>query len=394
MNIPPDLDLDPYDRAAVVDPYAYHDALREAPVVRLSRYGVYATGCHEEAAVVMTDHDRFSTTAGIGIGDARLPGPHARPRNPLLEVDPPDHTALRHVVNRIISPATVRHWREDMSAAAKALVDSLAADQEVEATEDLVERFIHQVFVRAVGIRFDREAIRAIGNLNGNQTGPQNSMFDDAMHAAAPYAAWFEQSQQREHVLPGGIAEQFFGYEDAGEIAPGTASTLTRTFVRGGMDSTIAGLGSTLMHLASDPVHWAFLRATPGKVRAAFDEGVRLETPFQMSYRITRGATRLGGLDLAPDTKIGVFMGAANRDPRRWTEPERYDPARNLQGHLAFGVGAHNCIGQMLAKLEAECLLGALLARFARVEAVAPPKWKPMNQVRTLDSLRLRFSER
>lgn len=394
MNNPPDLDVDPYDRATVVDPYVYHDALRGAPVVRLSKYGVYATGCHEEAATVMTDHERFSTTAGIGIGDARRPGPHARPRNPLLEVDPPEHTALRHVVNKVISPTAVRQWREEMSTAAKALVEILADEQEVEAMEELVERFIHQVFVRAVGIRFDREAIRAIGNLNGNQTGPQNDLFDEAMREAAPYAAWFEESQQREHVVPGGIAEQFFGYEDNGDIAPGTAITLTRTFVRGGMDSTIAGLGSTLMHLASNPAHWAFLRATPGKVRAAFDEGVRLETPFQMSYRITRSATRLGGLDLAPDTKIGVFMGAANRDPRRWSQPDQYDPTRNLQGHLAFGVGAHNCIGQMIARLEAECLISALLTRFARVELVAPPKWKPMNQVRTLESLRLRFSER
>ncbi|MDB5860252.1 MAG: cytochrome [Ramlibacter sp.] len=390
---PPSLDIDPYATNVLLDPYAFHEALRKHPVVFLPAYDVYAIGRHAGAALAFTDHEQFSTTGGIGLGDARKPGPNARPLNPLLEVDPPQHTALRHAVNKVLSPTAVRQWRENMTRDARALVASLPAGAEVEAVESIVEEYVFKVFVDAVGIRFRKDAIKAIGNLNGNLTGPQNELLLQAVRRAAPYVSWFEESQQREHVVPGGIAEQFFVLEDAGELPAGTASTLTRTFVRGGMDSTIAGIGSTLCHLARNPAQWSSLRENPGRVRAAFEEGIRMETPFQVSYRLTTRPVVLDGMELDADKKVGIFMGSANRDPERWTNPAAYDITRATQGHLGFGVGAHNCIGQMIARLEAECLLAALLERFAGVELAGDAAWRPVNQVRTLERLPLRLRE-
>jgi cytochrome P450 len=391
---PLSLDVDPYATEVLLDPYPFHEQLREAgPVVHLAAHDVYAVGRYAEALTVFTDWKRFSTTGGIGLADARKPGASFRPLNALLEVDPPDHTRLRAVVNKVLSPAAVRKWRADMQRDAAALVERLleSGAPEIEAVEELVEAYVFQVFVDAVGVRFERDAILAIGDMSFNQSGPQNALFHRAMERAAPYLVWFEESQQREHVAAGGIAEQFFLAEDAGEIAPGIASNLTRTFVRGGMDSTIAGLGSTLTHLARDPSQWQWLRANPGKVRAAFEEGVRMETPFQMTYRVTLADTELGGVALEADRKIGIFIGAANRDPRRWPAPDRYDLARPTVGHLGFGLGDHNCIGQMIARLEAECLLAALLARVQAIEPAGAPVWRPVNQMRTLDRLPLRL---
>lgn len=392
LHSPSPLSVDPYAMDVLLDPYPFHEALRAAgPVAHVTAHDVYAVGGYEQATTVLKDHRRFSTTGGIGLADARKPGANFRPLNQLLEVDPPDHTRLRTIVNRILSPAKVRSWRSDMERDAAALVDRLLQAPEIEAVEELVEAYIFKVFVEAVGVRFDRDAILAIGAMSFNQSGPPNALFDEAMRRVQPYLQWFEDSQKREFVRPDGLAWQFFLAEDAGEIAQGTASNLTRTFVRGGMDSTIAGIGSTLMHLSRSPDQWRLLREDPSRVRHAFEEGVRMETPFQVTYRVTLRDTELNGVELEADRKVGVYLGSANRDPRRWEHPDRYDLARSTVGHLGFGTGDHNCIGQMMARMEAECLLGALLARVKAIEPAGEPVWRPVNQMRTLDRLPLRL---
>lgn len=392
LHSPRPLAIDPYAMDVLLDPYPFHEALRAAgPVAHVTAHDVYAVGGHEQATTVLKDHQRFSTTGGIGLSDARKPGATFRPLKQLLEVDPPGHTRLRAIVNRILSPAKVRGWRHAMERDAAALVDRLLQTPETEAVEHLVEAYIFKVFVEAVGVRFDRDAILAIGAMSFNQSGPPNALFDRAMREVQPYLQWFEDSQKREFVQPDGLAWQFFLAEDAGEIAPGTASNLTRTFVRGGMDSTIAGIGSTLMHLSRNPDQWRLLREDPARVRQAFEEGIRLETPFQVTYRVTLRDTELDGVALEAGRKVGVYLGAANRDPRRWDDPGRYDLARNTVGHLGFGTGDHNCIGQMMARMEAECLLGALLARVKSIEPAGEPVWRPVNQMRALDRLPLRL---
>jgi cytochrome P450 len=391
-NAPQPLDIDPYATEVLLDPYPFHEALRAAgPVAQVPAHDVYAVGRYDEAVTVFTDFQRFSTTGGIGLADARKPGASFRPLNALLEVDPPQHTGLRAVVNKVLSPAAVRQWRVDMQRDAEALVDKLLDEREVDGVEDMAEAYVFKVFVDAVGVRFDRDAILAIGDMSFNQSGPQNEHFHRAMARAQPYLAWFEESQQRHNVAEGGIAHKFFLAEDAGEVAPGIASNLVRTFVRGGMDSTIAGLGSTLLHLARSDDQWTWLRANPQKIRTAFEEGTRMETPFQTTYRVTLCDTELGGIALEADRKIAIFIGAANRDPRRWPDADRYDLTRQTVGHLAFGTGDHNCIGQMIARLEAECLLAALLERVKAIEPAGAPVWRPVNQMRTLDRLPLRL---
>lgn len=393
LQLPTTLALDPYALDVLLDPYPFHAQLRAAgPAAEITTHGVYAVGSHAQASTVLTDWRRFSTTGGIGLADARKPGANFRPLNQLLEVDPPDHTQLRAVVNRHLSPATVRGWRAGMERDAAALVDRLLATPEVEAVEQIAEDYIFKVFVDAVGVRFDREAILAIGAMSFNQSGPPNALYETAMQRVQPYLQWFEDSQKREHVTPGGLAWQFFLEEDAGHIAPGTASNLTRTFVRGGMDSTIAGIGSTLLHLSRHPQHWQWLREQPSRARAAFEEGLRMETPFQVTYRVTLEETELDGVKLQAGRKVGVFLGSANRDPLRWSDPDRYDPTRNTVGHLAFGSGDHNCIGQMMARMESECLLAALLARVKSIEPAGVPVWRPVNQMRTLERLPLRLN--
>ena len=388
----PVLDVDPYAIDVLRNPYPFHEALREAgPVAFIKPHGVYAVGRHAEAKIVLADYARFSNAAGIGIQDIRKPGDFRIPSR-LLEVDPPDHTRVRAVVMRVLSPLVIRRWKEGFEHKAAALVEQLIERREFDGVEDCAEAYILAAFPAAVGVRLPRTETLAIGEMRFNQSGPKNELYVRAMEKAQPYIEWFEQSVQRESVLPDSIAELLFKAEDAGELDEGVASNIVRSFVGGGTDSTIAGVGFTLNQLARNPDQWERVRSDPAKVKAAFEEGIRMDAPFQVTYRTTTGPTELSGVRLDADTKIGVFLGAANRDPRNWTEPDRFNVDRpQLAGnHVAMGTGVHACIGQMIARLESESLIGALARRVKTISPAGEATYRPVNQMRMLDKLPLR----
>jgi hypothetical protein len=180
-----------------------------------------------------------------------------------------------------------------------------------------------------------------------------------------------------------------FEAEADAELPQGDAARLMRTFLRGGMDTTIAGIGAALRLLALSPDLWSRLRGDRALAKVAFEEALRLESPIQTYYRTTRPGAQVAGIALQPDVKLQLLIGAANRDPRRWSTPDRFDLDRNPSGHIAFGYGIHVCIGQMIARLEAECLFGALLDRVERLELAGAPVYRPLNALRTLDRLPL-----
>jgi cytochrome P450 len=389
----PVLDIDPYSIEVLCDPYAFHQALREAgPIAFIKPHGVYAVGRHAEAKVVLTDHTRFTNAGGIGMQDIRKPGDFRIPSR-LLEADPPDHTRIRAVVTRLLSPLVIRKWKDGFQRKAEALIDQLLELREFDGVEDCVERFVLEAFPHAVGVRLPRTQTLAIGEMRFNQSGPKNELYERAMKNAQPYLEWFEESVSRQGVLPDSIAEMLFKAEDAGELDEGVASNVVRSFVGGGTDSTIAGIGFTLHQLAKNPEQWQRLRNDPAKVKAAFEEGIRHETPFQVTYRTTTGETELSGVRLDADTKVGVFLGAANRDPRQFANSDVFDVDRPqlASNHVALGTGIHACIGQMIARAESEALLGTLCRRVARLELTAPATYRPINQMRTLDKLPIRI---
>jgi hypothetical protein len=143
--------------------------------------------------------------------------------------------------------------------------------------------------------------------------------------------------------------------------------------------------------MARHPEIWSALRRDRGAVRRVFDETLRLETPIQSYFRTTTRPVELGGFTLEPEMKIQLFVGAANRDPRKWRHPEAFDLNRPMGEHLAFGGGIHVCIGMMIARMEAEAVLNALLDRVARIELTGTPTYRPLNTLRTLQDLPLRF---
>lgn len=394
LSVPdaPVLDEDPFSDANIADPYPLFDRMREmAPAVYVAPHGYYAVTRHAEAGIVASDFERFTVEGGVGMSDIRKPGAW-RTRSPISEIDPPEHTRVRAALQRILSPLVVKGWKEKFAQRAEEIAEAAVARGRVDGVADITEAYVLEVFPAVLGIAVPPERIKLTGELNFNQLGPNNERVAQALERAAPIMDWYQQVLQREHTLPGGFAEKIYEAEDAGHFDKGTAPLHVRSFFRAGVDTTIAGIGSTLKLLAEHPDQFARVKANPALIKGAFEEALRLESPAQVMFRTTTGEVELGGVRLRADTKVGYHMGAANRDPRQWPDPARFDVTRQTAGvHRAFGMGAHVCIGQMISRLEAESILGALVRRVKRIEPAGASRWRPVNTLRTLDVLPLQL---
>lgn len=130
----------------------------------------------------------------------------------------------------------------------------------------------------------------------------------------------------------------------------------------------------------------------PGRTRVAFDEAVRWESPVQTFFRTATTDIDVAGTLVPDGAKILMFLGAANRDPRRWADPDAFDLGRDPSGHVGFGMGLHQCVGQHVARLEAEALLTALAARVSRIELAGTPVRHHNNTRRAWKSLPVRVA--
>ncbi len=390
----PVLDVDPYSDDSLAEPFETFAAVRAAgPVAYLRKYDVYVMGRHRNIAAVLKDWQTFSSTGGSGIADIRKPGSWRDP-SPIVEVDPPKHTKVRTVLQRILSPALIRQWREAFEREADRLVLELLAKGGFCGVYDLAETYVSTVFPEALGLRDEpqrRENMFLLGALNFDGQGPKNARFEATQRKAAAIWDWFLDSMKREAMQPGGFGERIFLAADAGEIEEHIAPLLVRSFLRGGFDSTTSMISAALYYLARDPEQWSLVKDNPARIRQALDEAMRLETPIQNVCRQTMREVEIDGVTVENDAKILIMLGAANRDPDQWERPDEFDVTRNTMPQLALGTGVHMCIGQMIARMEGEAVLKALLNRIASIELAGQPTRRLNNTLRSMATLPLRI---
>ncbi|NIZ89716.1 cytochrome P450 [Kineococcus rubinsiae] len=388
-------DTDAFGEEVLGDPGPFHAALRDAgPVVHLSRYDVYALGRYEQVHAALVDWQAFASGAGVGLSNFRREPPW-RPPSLLLETDPPHHDAPRVVLEKVLSPRALRRLREQWAADARDLVDEVLREEEFDAVPAIAEAFPLRVFPDAVGIGTEgREHLLPYGDHLFNAFGPANSLVARGAPRRAEHGAWVDAQCAREALRPGGFGAAIWAAADRGDITPAQAPLVVRSLLSAGVDTTVQGLAALLHAVATHPAQWARLRAEPRLARVAFDEAVRWASPVQLFFRTATGDVRIGGAVVPDGEKIVMFLGAANRDPRRWERPDEFDLGRDPSGHVGFGMGLHQCVGQHVARLEAESVLQALLERVETVELAETPRRHLNNTMRAWASLPLRVRRR
>lgn len=348
-------------------------------------------GRHRDVMAVLRDWRTFSSTGGSGIADIRKPEAWRVP-SVIVEVDPPDHTRVRQALNKVVSSSVMKRWREDFERVAATLVDEVIARRRFDGVHDLSEAFVSRVLPDALGLPDSperRSNLFLLGEWNFDGQGPRNARFEETNRRALQIDGWYQQMMRRESLVPGGFGETIFERADAGEISHQEAAGLLRSFLRGGLDSTTSALSAALCHLAANPEQYAMLRADPSLIRNAVEEAMRIESPIPNVGRLTMRDAVIDGMLVPADCKLMVILGAANHDPTVWDHPERFDITRKTQGHVALGYGIHMCVGQAIARLEADVLLRAVVAKVARLELTGPPVRKPNNNLRSFGSVPL-----
>jgi 4-methoxybenzoate monooxygenase (O-demethylating) len=384
----PTVDIDPFSRGFLEDPYASHHALRDAgPLVWLPAIEAFAMARYAEVKAALADYQTYCSGRGVGLSDFSKETPF-RPASLLLETDPPLHDRTRDLMNKIVSLSALRTRRECWQSVANSLLSKLLEKRAFDAVSELSEAFPMQVFPETIGLQLQgREHLLTYATNVFNAFGPRNSIFDEGQRGAEEATQWVMEACRRKNLLPGGWGMAVFEAADRGECSEAEAERLVRSFLSAGVDTTVNGIAHMLLAFATFPETFSQVQRNQALARTVFDESLRWDGTVQTFFRTSTRDVAVAGHTIPEGSKVLLFLAAANRDPRYWTDPERFDPARRNAGHVGFGFGIHQCLGQMVARQEAEVVLGALLAKVGSIRLVGPVTRRLNNTLHALHSL-------
>jgi cytochrome P450 len=363
---------DLFSPAAVRNARAVDDQLRElAPVVKLSRENITMLTRYEHVSAGLRDWKLFSSTSRPW-HDPKSVRPEL-----LLTDDPPKHTAVRSVISAALSPKALSKMGEAFRADAETLVTRLMQQSgaTIDAVAEISRPFVYKVLPDLLGIPLaGRENMYAFGSMVWATLGPMNELFDAAMQDTGPVVEWVQRCCSRDNLAPEGLGMQMFLAADRGEITQGEAQLLVGILLSAAADTTVMTLANAIRAFVLFPDQYQLVRADRSLVRAAFEESLRWDSPSRMAGRIAMHDVEIAGVVIPKGERCGLMFAAANRDPRKWAQPDKFDVHRDNRGHLGWGHGVHACVGRVLAGLEADALLGAVARHIQRFEMAGEPQ--------------------
>ena len=367
----PVLDEDIFSRESVREARAIDDRVRElAPVVRLGREDIVVIGRFSHVSAGLADWRSFSSRSRPWHDPASV-----RPEI-LLTDDPPRHTEVRVVIANALSPKALNHMAKAFAREAEAVIDRvLGSGGDIDAVSAICRPFVYKVLPDLLGLpERGREHMEAFGHMVWATMGPMNELFQEAMVGSEPVLAWVEECCNRENLDPDGLGMAMFNAADRGEITNAEAKLLVQILLSAAADTTVMTLGTAIRAFCEFPDQYQALRQNPSMTRIAFDESLRWDSPSRMAGRITTRDVEVEGYVIPSGTRCGLLFAAANRDPRKWAAPDRFDISRDVRGQVGWGAGVHMCVGKTLAQLEADAMLGAMVRRIKRFEAAGEPE--------------------
>ena len=380
----PEVDVDLWSDAELANPYPTYARLRAlGPVLYDTLHDAYLLPRYDEVRAVLQDWETFSSARGVGMNERanKMAG------RGILTTDPPLHDTRRRVLNAQLVPREVAHHLDFVVATANGLVDELVEQGSFDAVADLAHRYSVQVVADLCGLPEEgREHLIERASAAFDTFGPDNELclaawdgffelFDYATNVATP-----------DRLTPGRWGAQIYAAGARGDVEPEACPGLMLAYVWAGMDTTVNAIASAVSRFADHPDQWELLRADRSLLASATNEVLRIEPPVQ---RFTRAATReveLAGAVLPAGARIAVLFGSANRDERRFPDPDRFDITRNPTDHLSFGRGVHRCVGAGLAQEEIKAVLDRLAHHVARFE-VSERVWRRNNALHGLERL-------
>jgi cytochrome P450 len=396
--------FDPFSEAQHEDPYpAYAELRRHSPVVKVERTGAYAVARYADVAYVLRHPELFSSRtmmtamtntigsgfAGISLTPAetariaelvsKMPiplGEGMRGRS-LIGADPPVHGPMRNLVNRGFTPRKISEIETRVRAIARDALAKLDGKPDFDIVAELFMPLPVTVISELLGVEPERSAdfkrwsdcAVAAGTGGAGNLGPVK-----VLEGMSELTAYLIDIVERRRANPGNDLISALIRAEEGETAltPVEVVMFTLLLLVAGNETTTNLLGNTLLALMEHPDELARVRRDPRRIPALVEEGLRYDGPIQYLFREANVAVELSGVKIPAGSMVIPLLGSANRDEAQFPDADCFDVSRNTQGHLAFGLGIHFCLGASLARLEARVALEELLPRFERFERREP----------------------
>lgn len=392
--------LDPEGRR---DPYPRYRRLREeAPVLRTS-FGPIVVSRYADCQAALRDPrlgrgnrgNSFLQRATGQVSEIRRQMAETQSRT-MLFANPPEHTRLRRLVSREFTPGRVDALRPAVQQMVDGILDTMAGAAEVDVMEVLAFPLPVTVIGELLGIpEADRAGFqplvqRAVVSLEANATDDQ---LRDAQAAALEMGIYFsELLAERRRTPTGDLLSGLATAPDADDRLTEEEVIATSILLfAAGFETTTNLIGNGLWALLSHPDQLARLRADAGLTASAVEEILRFDSPVQVNARSALGPAEVAGEPLAEEDVVICLQGAANRDPERFPDPDRFDIARDDGPPLSFGSGIHHCLGAGLARMEGQVVFRSLADRFHTIEPlVEQPEQRAGLTLRGLASLPVR----
>ncbi|MBI1294777.1 cytochrome P450 [bacterium] len=387
-----------------VDPYPVFARLRaEAPVYWSEAWSGWILTRYDDIVTVLHDPARFSSAGRIRYLLAQLPEEQRR-HAALLErhydvglahADPPDHTRLRALLNRFFTPRHLESLRPRIHALVDEMLDCHAAARRMDVIHDLAYPLPAIIVLEMIGAAAeDRDLLRdwALGINRLFAAGGRTSLeaVDAALACLAGIRAYIaDLADQRRRQPREDLISHLVHAGEGERLSEGELLATCVTLFVAGHETTTNLIGNGLLALLRHPEQMRQLAANPALILPAMEELLRYDTPVPRGWRLAKVDAEIGGQHIRTGDLLLPMIGAANRDPAYFANPDVIDFQRVDNRHLGFGYGIHFCLGAPLARLEVPAVFNALLARFPalRLDESAPLTWRRDVALRGIESL-------
>jgi cytochrome P450 len=390
--------LDPREPKFINDPYPAYRAIRgAAPIFKWEQYGHWCFVRHEDVNALLRDR-RFGrqishVLSRQQLGWSEIPA-HLQPfyafeAHSLLELEPPAHTRIRGLVNRAFLSRAVERLRPRIEALAHELIDGFADRGETDLLASFATPIPVIVIAELLGV--PREMAPQLLSWSHDLVAMYQARRDaaierDAVAATIAFTSFMRGyvAERRKDPRDDLITQLIAAEQEGAKLSEDELITTAILLLNAGHEATVHAIGNGLKALLQQG-----LEASPDPRLA--DEMLRFDAPLHLFTRYALEDVEYAGLKLRQGEEVGLLLGAANRDPERFADPDRFDPSRDPNPHVSFGAGIHFCVGAPLARLELSAALPVLFERLPRLALAEEPRYRDTYHFHGLESLRARW---
>lgn len=390
--------FDPRSPAFRTNPYPYYDLLRaHAPVFFWEAWHIWFLSTYEDCNMLLRDprlgHGSFNAAAAPEQQRALF----EMQSHWLLVKDPPDHTRLRSLVHKAFTPRIVEQMRAQIQQQTDALLDRVAQAGQADLIADLAYPLPVTVIAQMLGVPPEDHAqfhVWSDALARSLDLTEDPAVYNRASEAATALTDYLRGIvAQRRHEVRQDLLGALIAAEEGGDrLSEAELYATCALLLMAGHETTINLIGNGTLALLQNPAALQQVRQNPQLLRAAVEELLRYDSPVQMTSRNVLETFELHGHTIRAGQQVAFLLGAANRDPARFAEPQQLDLTRDPNPHLAFGNGIHYCVGAPLARLEGQIAIGTLLQRFPKLAlATDAPQYRDNFVLRGLQTLPVTF---